>query len=79
VQNQISLHDDCYRPPLSAAKLLLSINEVKQQTGLGRTTIYKAIALRQLPILKVGSRTVVPYAGLVAWIGSLQAQTTCSA
>ncbi len=79
MQNQISLHNDCYRPASSAGKLLLSINEVKQQTGLGRTTIYRAIASRQLPILKVGSRTVVPYTGLVAWIGSLQSQTTCSA
>lgn len=46
-------------------KSLYSINEVIERTGLGRTFIYQKIAAGELPIIKVGKRTLVAASDIV--------------
>ncbi len=41
-------------------KKTLSINEFRKLYGLGRTTIYKEIALGHINIIKCGRRTLIP-------------------
>jgi len=42
------------------AKKALSVNEFRELYGLGRTTIYKEIALGNIKIIKCGRRTLIP-------------------
>jgi excisionase family DNA binding protein len=44
----------------SIAKKALSVNEFRQLYGLGRTTVYKEIALGNIKIIKCGRRTLIP-------------------
>lgn len=44
------------------AKKALSIKEFRKLYGLGRTTIYKEIALGHINIIKCGRRTLIPIA-----------------
>lgn len=53
-------------------KLSLSIEEVRQATGIGRTKIYEAINSGKLPARKFGKRTVVLKDDLDAFLDSLQ-------
>lgn len=41
-------------------KLALSVKEFQDLSGLGKTTIYKAIACKSLKIIKIGKRTLIP-------------------
>lgn len=53
-------------------KLAYSIDEVRRLVGIGRTSVFKAIKARQLPIAKCGSRTLILPADLKSWIESLR-------
>jgi excisionase family DNA binding protein len=53
-------------------RLALSIKEAGIAAGLGRTTIYKAIKTRDLPILKVGKRSLVRPCDLQRWLDKNQ-------
>lgn len=39
---------------------VVSIREFMDATGLGKTTIYKMIRLKQIPGYKIGTRYVIP-------------------
>lgn len=52
-------------------KQLLTVDEVIEVTGLGRTTINKLMNTDELPSVKVGSRRLVPASGLRAWVRDL--------
>lgn len=54
----------------SLAKSLYSINELIELMGLGRTFIYQKIASGDLPIVKVGKRTLVAAPDIVQFIES---------
>ena len=56
--------------PQTRDKLFFTIKEVSQTTGLGRSTIYKAISDKKLGIQKCGNRTLISAEALQKWIGT---------
>lgn len=54
-------------PPIS-----VGINEAARLTGLGRSTIYRRIEDGTLRHVKVGKRTLIPYAALAALCGGAE-------
>jgi excisionase family DNA binding protein len=54
-----------------ADKLLLSLDEVKDLTGVGRTNLYREIREKRLRARKQGAKTVVTKADLITWINQL--------
>jgi excisionase family DNA binding protein len=52
-------------------KLLLSINDTAHALSLGRTKVYELIAAGRLETVKVGRRTLVPVASVLAFTTSL--------
>lgn len=63
---------------MSPDKLAYSITEVGRLSGLGRSSIYKAIAEGNLVARKSGRRTVILAADLTEWLGSLSPVATQS-
>ena len=65
----------CYRlvylMELSMERLALTILEACEVAGIGRTTLYAAIARGELAARKRGRRTLVPVDDLRKWINSL--------
>ncbi len=53
-------------------KMAYTIKDIRQLVGLGHTTIYQAIAAKELRAVKFGHRTLVLAADLQAWIASKQ-------
>lgn len=51
-------------------KIALSVNELMETLGIGRATAYKLISRPDFPTAKIGSRTVIPVAGLNAWLAA---------
>lgn len=51
-------------------KIALSVNELMETLGIGRATAYKLISRPDFPTAKIGSRTVIPVAGLHAWLAA---------
>lgn len=49
-------------------KLAYSIAEFCQLVGLGRTGTFKEIRLQRLKAIKVGRRTLIPAAEVLAWL-----------
>jgi excisionase family DNA binding protein len=49
-------------------RITLSVNEVVEATGLGRTAIYAEIAAGRLVARKVGRRTLIAVVDLEAWL-----------
>ena len=49
-------------------KLTLSVTETADLLGVSRPTVYTLIRREDFPAFKVGSRTLIPYSGLVAWV-----------
>lgn len=49
-------------------KLAYSIAEFCQLVGLGRTGAFKEIRLQRLKAIKVGRRTLIPAAEVMAWL-----------
>lgn len=54
-----------------SGKLLLSLDEVRTLTGVGRTNLYREIRERRLQARKRGVKTVVAREDLTAWINRL--------
>jgi excisionase family DNA binding protein len=52
----------------TVAPLTRSIAEVVAATGIGRTKVYEAIRDRDLPIVKIGKRSLVLDEDLRAWL-----------
>jgi excisionase family DNA binding protein len=52
-------------PPLA-----LSIVEAARIAGVGRSTLYEVIRLKQLPVKKIGRRTLILRTDLREWIES---------
>jgi excisionase family DNA binding protein len=48
----------------------LWIDEAARRAGVGRTTVYKAIAAGELKSLKIGRRRLIRAAALDAWLAS---------
>jgi excisionase family DNA binding protein len=60
-----------YTVPRSA----LSISETAAALGIGRTTVYKLVRDRRLPLAKIGRRSVIPAAALASFVASLSEGT----
>ena len=65
--------DTCYRA--SPDKLSYTISEVCLATGLGRTSIYEAIAQGSLKSIRACGRRLVLKADLEAWLASFAFST----
>ena len=52
------------------ARLAYSVNQAVQVTGVGRSVLYQHIKNGQLPIVKVGKRTVILRATLETFLSS---------
>lgn len=59
--------------PNSPAPALLTINEFKAWSRLGRTKIYELIGSDELRAIKIGRRTYIPVEAAQSW---LEAQPT---
>jgi excisionase family DNA binding protein len=57
------------------AKLLLSIPEVVNSTGICRSNVYKMMESGEIESVKVGKRRLIPADSLHAWIEKLRGQT----
>lgn len=58
---------------LNPAPIAHSIPQSVRISGVGRSTIYKAIKKGELETLKIGARRLVPDASLRAWLASHKA------
>lgn len=54
------------------AKLSLSIEEVQEISGLGKTKIYQLLKTGEIPAKKIGKRTLVLRSDLEAFLSGLQ-------
>ncbi|HEV2605167.1 MAG TPA: helix-turn-helix domain-containing protein [Microvirga sp.] len=59
--------------------IALSIMDAARMVGVGRTTIYEAMASGRLPARKLGRRTVILDADLRQWLSSLPAMKSRAA
>lgn len=48
--------------------IALSIPEAAAAIGVGRSTFYKMIASGEIPVIKIGNRTLVRVADLEDWV-----------
>ena len=48
---------------MSTTKMGLTIEEAAECTGIGRNTMRKLVDWGKLPVLKVGRKTIIRYAG----------------
>ena len=55
----------------SMTKLLHTVPEAAERTGLGRTTIYALLSSGRLGSVKVGTRRLIPAAELERFVESL--------
>ena len=55
------------------APKLLSVNQVCDQLGIGRTNFYALVAARKLAVVKLGRRTLIRTEALDSFIESLDA------
>ena len=53
------------------ARLAYSPSESAQVLGISRSKLYELIAARDLKVMKLGSRTLVPHSELVRFLASL--------
>lgn len=60
-------------PPreLPPEKLTFTMKEASVALGVGKTTLYAAIAEGRLAAVKLGNRTLIPADSLRAWLASL--------
>lgn len=62
---------------LDSAKIAYTIPEAVKATGMGRSTIYKLIASNELPVIKVGKRTLLRRTALEGYFDRLEAEQAC--
>lgn len=56
---------------LPPEKLTFTMKEASVALGVGKTTLYRAIAEGRLAALKLGNRTLIPADALRSWLASL--------
>jgi len=61
---------------MDTEKLTLNVNEVSICLGIGRNSVYEAIARGEIPVIRVGKRLLVPKVAFEKWLsGESQALT----
>ncbi len=58
------------KQPFPSERMALSIAEVADAIGLGRTFIYEQINAGALKAIKVGRRTLVPIEAINGWLAA---------
>jgi excisionase family DNA binding protein len=58
---------------LPPEKLAFTLKEASAVLGIGKTTLYAAIANGRLAAVKLGNRTLTPASALHGWLASLPA------
>jgi len=58
-------------PEIPREKLTYTISEAVDVLGVGKTTLYKALAAGRLSAVKLGSRTLIPADALRQWISEM--------
>ena len=56
----------------ASRKLLYSIDEVLEATGLGRTKLFELLANGSIASVRVGTRRLIPASALDSWIDGLR-------
>lgn len=56
------MHDETFRP------ITVRIREACRMTGIGRSKFYELIASGEIAVIKVGKMTLIPVAGIEAFI-----------
>lgn len=59
---------------MSDRRLAYSIAEAARIAGIGKSTFYADIANKHVPIRKVGRRSLVLHADLIAWLYALPSE-----
>jgi excisionase family DNA binding protein len=49
-------------------KFLLSIDEVSEALGIGRSAVYQLLAQEELPVVRIGKTVRIPIAAIEAFI-----------
>lgn len=57
-------------------ELLLTVDECCKVTSLGRTKFYQLVARGEIPVRKIGKKTLVATADLKRWTDSLPTMET---
>ncbi|MGN1127212.1 MAG: helix-turn-helix domain-containing protein [Ruminococcus sp.] len=50
--------------------LMLSVQEIAKVLGISKTSAYELVRSKGFPVLKIGSRMVVPKEKFICWIES---------
>jgi excisionase family DNA binding protein len=58
---------------IMTAPIAITIPEAVRLSGMSRTTIYEALKKRDLSAVKVGRRTLIPFADLQNYLAALPA------
>ncbi len=61
-------------PSIPAEKLTFTLKEAALALGVGKTTLYKALADGTLTAIKLGNRTLIPADALRAWLSAMPAR-----
>jgi len=48
--------------------LMLSVREIAKVLGISKTSAYELVRIKGFPVLKIGSRLVVPKEKFISWI-----------
>lgn len=65
-------HQDAPNEALLAARMAFTINDAVAVSGIGRSSLYKLIGAGELPVIKVGSRTLIRRPALEAFLERLE-------
>ena len=49
-------------------RLLMSVTQAAGLLGVSRTSMYQAVRTEQVPIVRLGRRTLIPVEGLQRWV-----------
>lgn len=66
------------RPPAETDAVAHTVDDAARVVGCGRNKIYDAIAAGDLDARKIGRRTVITRASILAWLESLPRMNTAA-
>ena len=69
----MSIHRTRKSTPLEAATYA-NVDELAQELGLGRLTVYAALRNGTIPSIRVGKRYILPRAAIAEWLKSAAGQ-----
>lgn len=55
-------------------RIMYSVSEVQEMTGLGRSTVWAEVYAGRLATVRIGKRRLITSAALSEWVASLSAE-----